>query len=184
MTWKSYAITGAGLLATYLATPTMTPNLAGPVPSSPAIARQAPVPDIQQEAARLQARLRSEAKYREPSRNPFRFGPARNAPRSRAGGVAPAQITVPPSAPAAPEPPFIILSGMASDVVDGVEQRTAILTTAAGVLLVRAGEMVGADYRVRSVDEEAVELESTSDGSLRRLRLSGAGSQSPAPAPQ
>src|SRR5688572_5208711 len=175
MTWKSYAfVSGAGLLATYLASPTLAPDrVAAP---APAAAQAAPAGslDIEYEAARLQKRVREETAFHAPSRDPFRFASAVPAPRRH---DAPAPMSAPPpsdaSAAAAPEQPFVALSGVAADVVDGVLQRTAILTTPEGVVLARAGEMVGI-YRVRAVGEEWVELESTVDGSIRQLRFAAA----------
>ena len=173
MTWKSYAVvSGAGLLATYLAGPTLAPNREA-TPALPAAqAVPAGAPDIEYEAARLQKRVRDETAFRTPSRDPFRFAPPARA--ARPAPALPAIVATPPPDPApAAEQPFIALSGVAADVVDGVLLRTAILTTFDGVVLAGAGEMVG-PYRVRSVGEESVELESTVDGSIRHLRFANA----------
>ena len=177
MTWKSTAVlSGATVLATYFASapPVVSPRFRAADQRQPgnaqSIAREAPV-DIEREAARLQTRLREEPVFREPSRNPFRFGPrdARVNRAPRAEGVTPQ--TVAPSADAAPAQPFIVLSGMAADVVDGSIRRTAILTTSNGVLLVGVGDNVGPEYRVKSIEEDSVELESLADGTVRRLRF-------------
>jgi hypothetical protein len=180
MTWKSYALaSGAGLLATYLASYSTT-LVTEPARQGAPIdaARSTPGPDIVEEANRLQARMRAVAVYREPARNPFRFGARQVAPPP-AAAVPPAVATALP-APAPPrELPFVVLAGIATDMVSGAPERTAILTTTAGVVLVRAGEMVGADYRVREVGEDAVVLESPGDGSIRTLRLSTADSRLP-----
>ena len=174
MTWKSYVVvSGAGLLATYLVTPPLRPDAQPPLPSGQGgrSVSAGPGLDIEEEAARLQARRRAAAAFREPARNPFRFGET-HAPARRA---ARAPVRVEPTAgivPAPPEPPFIVLSGIATDVIDGETERTAILTTPAGVVLVRVGEMVGADYRVRAIHEDAVDLESAGDGAARTLRFS------------
>ena len=61
-------------------------------------------------------------------------------------------------------------------MVDGMPQRTAILTTDAGLLLVREGETAGT-YRVTRIDDEAVEL-TGSEGSLT-LTLSTSNFQLP-----
>ena len=181
MTWKSYAVvSGAGLLATYLASPTLAPKGAD-APAPPAAqAVSAGSPDIEYEAARLQKRVRDETAFRTPSRDPFRFAPAARA--ARPAPALPASVATPePGAAPAPEQPFIALSGVAADVVDGVLKRTAILTTFDGVVLAGAGEMVG-PYRVRAVHEESVELESTVDGSIRHLRFASAAPPAAGPA--
>ena len=50
-------------------------------------------------------------------------------------------------------------------------ERTAILSSPSGVLLVREGDVVLGDYRVGRIESEAVELVKT-DGSTLRLTLS------------
>jgi hypothetical protein len=173
MTWKSYVVVSgaSGLMATYLISPPLLPGRQPSITSGQeASARSAPPgPDIVEEAARLQARMRAAAVFREPARNPFRFGEPPAAPRRQAGAAAAEAPAA--AAPSEPEPPFIVLSGIATDVVDGVPQRTAVLTTASGVALVRAGDMVGTEYRVRAIEGAAVDLESLSDRSIRRLQL-------------
>ncbi|HXH25454.1 MAG TPA: hypothetical protein VNI78_09415, partial [Vicinamibacterales bacterium] len=73
--------------------------------------------------------------------------------------------------PPAPAPVPVRLSGLAADVVEGQTVRIAILTTARGVELVKEGETVSGGYRVRSIDDNAVELESIADGAILRLTL-------------
>jgi hypothetical protein len=63
---------------------------------------------------------------------------------------------------------------MATTTVDGVEQRTAILSSLQGVSLVKEGETLDTGYRVISITEDAVTLESTADGTQTTLRLSNA----------
>src|SRR5688500_13887744 len=180
MTWKSYAVmSGAGLLATYLLNvpPAFTPTSSStPAPGQTAsrAARTSDALDVEEEAARLQARLRAQATYHEPSRNPFRFGATPVAAPRRVRPEPPPEVLGTAAAIAStprPEAPFVVLSGLAAEVVDGTTVRTAILTTAGGVLLVRVGEPVGAEYRIRAITEDSVELESTADGSIRRLEF-------------
>ena len=176
MTWKSYAlVSGAGLVATYLVSPPLLPqNDTPPASAARGDAPGEPAVDIEEEAARLHARLRAEAAFRAPARDPFRFGERPVQPPARRADPVPDEAGEPP--PAVPEPPFVVLSGIATDTVDGQPQRTAVLTTASGVLLVRVGEMVGSDYVVRAIDADRVDLESTADGTIRQVRL-------PTPAP-
>ena len=171
MTWKLYAIvSGGAFLATYLmSTPTIVPGRVAPAAAAP----QRPVGqapdevDIQELAAHLESRVRAEREYREPGRDPFHFV-ARQPQRQV---ISPkAQVTQPPVV-FAPVLPVISLAGIATDQIDGVPQRRAVLSTPAGILIVREGESVAGLYRVVTIDEEAVELEA-SDGTRRLLRLS------------
>ncbi len=166
MTWKSYlAVSALGLAGTYMASSPLLPPLA-PAANPETAAAALPSGDIEREAARLAAGLRAEAAYRAPTRNPFRFGAPVQAPAVQAAPE-PA-VTLPP---APPEPPFVVLSGIGTDVVDGAIVRTAVLTTASGVTLAKVGDLVGADYRVREIREDAVDLESLADGTIRQLRF-------------
>jgi hypothetical protein len=61
------------------------------------------------------------------------------------------------------------LDGVASDTLNGQDQRTAIIHTDAGMVLAKEGDQVGA-YRVGKISADAVEL-TKSDGSTLRLGL-------------
>jgi Tfp pilus assembly protein PilP len=124
--------------------------------------------DIVREAARLEGRLRAEAAFRAPARNPFRFADERRPAPHRAAGTAFTREEA-AAPPAAEEPPLIVLSGIGTDVVNGATVRTAVITTGSGVVLARVGDMVGAEHRVRTIAEDAVELESVGDGSIRSI---------------
>ncbi len=169
MTWKSTVfMSGAGLLATWLASapPAAIPQDASsrarqvsptaPVSAASLATRAADV-DIVREAERLQAHAAERAAYREPARDLFRFGAAVQ-PRVRRA-VRPA-APVAPALPVAVEPPpvSVRLSGVAADLVDGIEQRTAIFSSATGVLLAREGEQVDG-LLVVAVDAEAAVLQ-------------------------
>ena len=73
---------------------------------------------------------------------------------------------------APPRPPFG-LAGMATSLVDGVERRTAILSSLQGVVLAKEGEVVDGGYRVVSITDDTVTLESGANGAQTTLRLSG-----------
>ena len=60
---------------------------------------------------------------------------------------------------------------MATTMEDGVAQRTAILSSLQGVSLVKEGDVLDDGYRVSSITDDAVTLESTSDGTQATLRL-------------
>jgi hypothetical protein len=125
--------------------------------------------DIEEQASRLQARIRREAAYARPQRNPFQFEAARPAAEA-----VPEQRELPGevSGPVTASPPTVTLAGVAEDRLQEGIERTAILSSQAGVLLVRVGDEVLGLYRVSNVEEEAVELVSLADGSTLRLSLS------------
>jgi hypothetical protein len=181
MNWKSYAaVSGATVLAGWFASAPPSNAPAGAqsqrtrVASSPSPSEEDAATDIELQAMRLQARLRPERVYAEPSRDPFRFAP-RRAPASvddRGEPVAERSLARPVDvAPPAPIAPMVSLSGIAEDRVDGRSVRTAVLSTQTGVLLVREGEEILGYYRVGRIDGEAVELTAIGNGSARLLTL-------------
>ena len=118
---------------------------------------------IQEQAERLRSRMHAAPDYSSPSRNPFRF---REAPAAIRRTPIAAPVV---AAPVAPLPPTVAFSGIASDTIDGREQRTAILKTSSGLVFVHEGEDVAGQFRVGSISEDAVEL-IRADGSVLRLR--------------
>jgi hypothetical protein len=173
MTWKSYAAaSGATVLAGWLAS---TPPVGGvenrpAAPSRSSRAAASPSSDIVEQASRLQARIRRETAYVRPQRNPFQFEAARPAAET-GGGIAEPAPSSDLSTPVIEVAPSVTLAGVAEDPLqDGVE-RTAILSSSAGVLLVRVGDEVLGQYRVAAVEAGAVDLLSLTDGSMLRLSL-------------
>jgi hypothetical protein len=177
MSWKSYAaVSGATVLAGWLAStpPANEPENIATVSRQPATPRDAAAAStIEREADRLQVRVRREVDYAQPQRNPFRFGAAR-ADTDRGGDIpAPAPVSAPSETPALTPfvpPPPVRLAGIAEDDKGGQLERTAILSSPSGVLLVREGDAVIGDYRVGRIESEAVELVKT-DGTTLRLTL-------------
>ncbi len=173
MNWKSTAVvTISTALVGWLASPhprTLEPT----VVAQPARAAQpSSISEIEQQAARLQARLRAESTFREPSRDPFRFEERRTQdtrPRLSVQDIPESREIAPVS-----RPPLFTLSGLATDVVDGVTQRTAILSAPDGVVLVREGETVGGLFQVAKIEDESVDLVRVADGEVLHLRLTGA----------
>ena len=168
MNWKSTStavVSGAGLLATWLG---WVPA-SYPVNTVPGTAqdRTAAASDIQAEAQRLQVRVRKELDYRDPTRNPFRFG-TRPAPSVRPQPQAEPEVSTAAATPLIQSLGFA-LSGMATETVDGTVQRTAILSTASNVLFVKEGDRVDS-FTVTRIDEAGVEM-MDADGSVRRLVL-------------
>ncbi|MBM3820140.1 MAG: hypothetical protein FJW14_14145 [Acidimicrobiia bacterium] len=176
MTWKTYtAVSGATVLAGWLASapPSNTPAPAATSRRSPAATAPNAGNDIEEQAARLQARMRQEPVYREPARNPFRFA-EREVPRPAPSAAQPGTLeptALEPAAPALPPPPPVKLSGIAEDRSGDRLERTAILSSQAGVLLVREGDAVLGQYRVARIDANAVELTDTLGGPPVRLTI-------------
>jgi hypothetical protein len=171
MTWKLYAIVSAGAFAaTYLvSTPKMelAQSKAGASPA-PSARQAAAETEIETLANSLHAQRHSEAVYRTPTRDPFRFESRVQKPPA----FVPPPVTVVENAPApASVLPMVNLTGVASDVVDGKPQRAAVISMPAGVLIVREGESIAGLYNVVAIGEDSVDLESTADGSRRTLRL-------------
>lgn len=171
MTWKSTAaVSGLGLLATWLASTPPPSGRAGTGPS-PSVAERSAVSgtDIAREADRLAYRLRHDAAFDPPSRNLFRF----EAPPAVHRAPAPVVVNPPVVEDLKPPPAAlrVTLSGIATDHVDGQDQRTAVLSTPAGILMVHEGDVVAGQYRVGSIQDEAVELVRLDDGGTLRLSL-------------
>lgn len=182
MTWKTYAVvSGATVLAGWLASapPSNAPESAVSAPRQPAAPRDIPASDIEREADRLQVRVRREVEYSQPQRNPFRFGAGR-ADTDRGGDIPDAAPPPQPAVVVPVAPPPVSLSGIAEDRDGPRVERTAILSSPSGVLLVHEGDPVLGDYRVARIESEAVELVKT-DGSSLRLTLSNPQSQLPNP---
>ncbi|HEU4693511.1 MAG TPA: hypothetical protein VFS23_34345 [Vicinamibacterales bacterium] len=170
MTWKLYAFTsgGAVIFAAVAAIVAPTPRTqSAPVATPQAIDSSGAVVDLGAQAERLRAKLAEVSTYRQPSRDAFRFGAASR----RVVESAPPAVTELPPAVITPSRPPYALAGMATTMVDGVAQRTAILSSLQGVSLVKEGDLLDAGYRVTSIADDAVTLESTSDGSTSTLRL-------------
>ncbi len=124
--------------------------------------------DLGAEADRLKVKLAEVAAYREPARDAFQFGPP---PRRVVESPKPLTIEAPPPVIAPVRPPYG-LAGMATTSENGVTHRTAILSSLQGVSLVKESETLDTGYRVISITEDAVILESTADGTQTTLHLS------------
>jgi hypothetical protein len=166
MNWKSTAaVSGVTLVAGWLG---FTPARPASVVDGPAVsaARSVDTVDIEQQAARLQSRVRHELAYQNPKRNPFRFT-VRPTPAVERPRLLEATATSPQEVPRDVVP--FTLSGMATDSLEGRTDRTAIFTTPTEVLFAKQGDRVG-QYTLTGIDDAGVEL-STDDGVVRRLPL-------------
>lgn len=168
MTWKSSALlSGVTLMATYLASVPARPVDVPPQRSRRAAAEAVVANDIQHQADRLQARMREQVAYQPPVRNPFRFNERGAAPGVGTTLAASTPSTITSPGPVAPPLPPVALIGIAQDGTDVVE-RTAVLKTSEGVVLVKKGDRVAGGYLVSVIDADAVEL-AGADGAVRRV---------------
>lgn len=174
MTWKSYVLTGASVVATWLAaaTPSHMPVNMAPAQPREAAGAIAAASDIEQQVAHLQARLQQEALYRTPGRNLFTFANRPAAAVSGGAEIVPQALPEQPQ-PVVPATPVVKLVGIADDGMagNGPAGRTAILGTPTGVVLVHAGDDVLGLFRVSTVDADAVNLVTLTDGVALRLSL-------------
>lgn len=109
--------------------------------------------------------------YRAPARNPFWFG-SRDVRDALPAGPAGSEPRDPaPAESMAPAPPAVTLSGVAEDRVGERVERTAVLSSPGGVLLVREGDEVLGQFRVASIERDAIELKRLTDGGSVRLTL-------------
>lgn len=172
MTWKSYAaVSGATVLAGWIASaPPSTAPIRAPSTSSRAPRATAPAQsDIEEQAIRLQVRLRHNREYTEPNRNPFRFAVREPVAVERSREFAPPAAA--PAEPVLPPAPPVKLAGLAEDQVNGRLDRTAVLSSPNGVLLVREGDEILGAYRVVRIEAESIELQRLADGTSTRLTL-------------
>ncbi len=126
--------------------------------------------DLGAQADRLKARLAEVTAYRQPARDAFRFA---SSPRRVEETPPPSGIEAPPAVVAPVRPPYGF-AGLATTTENGVTVRTAILSSLQGVSLVKEGETLETGYRVTSITDDAVTLESTADGTQTTLHLSNA----------
>ena len=124
--------------------------------------------DVQAQAIRLRDHLATAPTPQRPSRNPFAFAPRQTAERTAA---APRAATPAPEPVVFPEP-LLQLVGVAADQTAEGTVRTAIITADGGeMMMVKAGDSLGARYKVESIGADAVELTDRTTGSIRRLTL-------------
>lgn len=171
-------VLGSVLLTTWLVSAAVTRRAAAPLPAPapPAAANPAAgvSDDLQVQSERLRARLDTVPTPRRSSRNPFRFG-------ARAEGTEPAprrsaalEATTVPDQPGATQPapaPTLRLIGIAAGRTPSGLVRTAALSVAGDVVLVRLGDEVAGRYRVSAVSEDVVELSDRLGGPPLRLAL-------------
>jgi hypothetical protein len=169
MASKLYTLTSGGAIVVTALGALLAPsgrNQNAPPATPEAVDRSGAVVDLGAQADRLKTRLAEATAYRQPSRDAFRFGASR-----RPAGAAPPEAAGIPAPVVAPARPPYALAGMAVSMENGVAQRTAILSSLQGVLLVKEGDVLATGYRVVSIADDAVTLESPNDGTQTTLRL-------------
>jgi hypothetical protein len=168
MASKLYTLTSGGAIVVTALGALLAPtgrHQTAPPATPEAVDRSGAAIDLGAQADRLKARLAEATAYRQPSRGASRR-PVEAAPPEAAGSPA---AVIPPA-----RPPYA-LAGMAMSIESGVTQRTAILSSLQGVSLVKEGDVLTTGYRVLSIADDAVTLESTNDGTQTTLRLPSAG---------
>ncbi len=172
MTWKLYALVSAGaFVATYLMSspkPKQATTTASAAATAQSARQRAAETEIEELANSLRVHLKSDAVLGTPGRDPFRF----QTRVQQTPAFVPPTASVPPPPLPLPALPMLSLSGIATDVVDGTPQRTAVVSLPNGVMIVREGESVAGLYTVVAIGEDSIELQSTGDQSRRTLRLS------------
>jgi hypothetical protein len=121
--------------------------------------------DLAAEIGRLHERLHPTSAPQQPARDLFEYG---GAPAPAAAAAPAADVIVPPAqdAPAPPAAPAFALVGIAEDA--GV--RSAIVTGAGDLLIVREGERVGR-YSVSRIDPTSIVLADPDGGPSLQLDL-------------
>jgi hypothetical protein len=176
MTFKRAAayIGGASLLGAWLSSAAglSTQFQAGPEQPNPVktSGTETLAADVQAQAARLRERMASAPAPQEPVRNPFAFA-VREVPRQRQAAPSPSPILSPAPRASVVEP-MLELIGVAEQQSEKGPVRTAMIVAESGELfMLKAGELLGATYRVKAIGAEAVELTDVATGAIRRLAL-------------
>jgi hypothetical protein len=128
------------------------------------------VPSIVTQAERLRQHL---AQPPQPSRgrNPFVYAP--RLPSHRESSYRETPVEAAPPAPVVPLPPplpIFKLSGIASNVEDGVAVLTAIMNDNGALVFAKPGDKLSHGYSVVTVDEASVTIVDA-DGVTRTVRL-------------
>lgn len=111
---------------------------------------------IDQDADRLRQRLVAQVPFAEPARDPFRFKGKGSEPfstESREKGSDPVVL----KSPASPQIVMPVLVGVIEDVVDGVANRTAVLSMGDDMAIVKIGQSF-VRFVVRAIGAASVEL--------------------------
>jgi hypothetical protein len=171
MTRTSAVLVGGGLLTALIASPALlTTRTAAPTETVRPFASR----DVASDAGvvRLEALLSkrpARAQTTATSRNPFVFA-TRPAPPTAAPASSPAPAIV--EAPPEPPRPPISLAAIAEQIDDGgARVRTAVLSVAGQVFLVKEGERISSRFTVTRISADVVELRDDMADAPIRLAL-------------
>jgi hypothetical protein len=170
MTRTSAVLVGGGLLTALIASPALLRTSGAPAETVRPFVQASGVVD-EASALHLEPLLarRVAAQPAPASRNPFVFG-SRPAPPPPAPPAAPAPAIV--EAPVAPPRPPITLGAIASESGDnGAVIRTAVLSVAGQVFLVKEGERISSRFSILRISAEVVELRDEAADTVIRLAL-------------
>jgi len=170
MIWKATAfLSSATVFATWLASgPPPKPAPAAPsMGAGVAGSRIAEPTDIVEQADRLHARLHPSPAYIAPLRDPFRFRPSKESTEQATAAAETPEALARPREMV--EALGFSLSGIAEERAGGVIVRTAVVSVAGGIALVKEGDMIADQYLVTRIANDSVELSRMVDGAFRRL---------------
>ena len=163
---------GAVVLSTQILAP------AAPTPAMPALRiadlradldQTAPIVDeMNAQVDKLRKRLAAPPAFPAPTRDPFRFGSAREPSRSKP--TAPPAPIAPALPPAPPVPTLPRLVAITSSVVDGATVRTAVLSAGDDLRMMKTGDVVS-HLVIRSISADLVELADPVSGAVFRISL-------------
>lgn len=122
---------------------------------------------VQSQAGRLRAYLADVPPLTRPGRDPFRF--RQRAADASVQKPAPALSTA--SVVLTPSRPIVTLSGLAEDVSPGGAVRTAVITAAGQLHLVKEGETFAERFRVERIGADTVQVTDLADQTVFTLAL-------------
>jgi hypothetical protein len=140
----------------------------------PIVVRPSPIDarghKLANEIAKLHERLRPTSTPSQPARNLFTFRAAAARPALPPPPAVVQPLAVVEAAAPRPSPPALTLAGIAED--DGADgpDRTAFISSAGQLHIVKVGDIVQR-YKVTAISADVVELTDLDDGTVRRLAL-------------
>ncbi len=170
-------VSGGALLIAWLAVAGSTPEQdalpVGDRPhSAPTSGPGSLAAEVEQQAVRLRERLAQAPTPDAQPRNPFAFGQPRAArPRAVTAAVADPAVVTSETPAVVPVPPLVLMGIAEEPSFEGIH-RTAVIGGAGDELyIVMEGQSFADRYKVKTIGLDAIELEDTLTGGLRRLAL-------------
>lgn len=163
-------VAGAACAAWLAAAATSSRREDAPAAPAPPV-RDARAETLATSIARLHDRLRPMVAPRQAHRNPFEFATLARRPSAAPAARSAAALSEASPVTRAPVAAPLTLEGIAEDAGPNGPVRTAIISTAGNLFLVKTGETVTPQYRVTNVDADSVELVDTVSGATLRFAL-------------